>query len=237
MDNKPHDNDVQQLALPLRLMAGASFDNFFGESNRKPVAILEQMLTQRRDFFSYVYGPEGTGKTHLLCAACQFSGSGLRVIYLPLRDVTGNLADCLQGVEDFDLVCIDDIDKVAGHRDHEVALFNLYNRLKDAGHQLIVSAQVPPAALRVVMPDLLSRLSWGVVLPLKELDDQEKSEALKRRAAETGVELADEVISFIMRRSNRTLHELFDLFERLDEAAYKAQRRITVPFVKEILGW
>jgi len=234
---KPENEITQQLALPLRLMAGATFDNYFGVNNARPAAILRDMLTQRQEMFAYVYGAEGTGKSHLLCAACQYVGMDARVCYVPIDAFLHNLIDSFHGLETFDLVCLDDIDCIIGEREKELALFNLFNRIKDAGHQLIVSATKPPSGFEFVLPDLASRMGWGIVLALQGLDDQEKAEALKKRALETGVELPDEVISFIMKRSKRTLRELFELFEQLDEASYKLQRRITVPFAKDVLGW
>ncbi len=236
MSDQPLNSGGRQLALPLRLLADASFDNFRGSENRKAVVILKQMLEQRVELFGYLYGPAGTGKSHLLCAACRFMEAH-RVIYLPLMDIREELGVCFEGLEQFDLVCLDDIQVVAGNPEREAALFGLYNRLREQGRQLLVAAPEPPLALGVVMPDLASRLAWGLVVPVKALEDEEKSLALRLRAAETGVELSEDVVSFIMKRSSRSLAELFDLFDRLDEAAFKARRRITVPFVKEVLGW
>jgi DnaA-homolog protein len=116
------------------------------------------------------------------------------------------------------------------------ALFNLYNRIRDAGKLLLVAAVIGPRELPVKLPDLASRLQWGLTLQVHSLDDQDKQQALQLRARARGLELSDEVAHFIIQRLPRDMNELFWQLNRLDHASLAEQRKLTIPFVKKILG-
>ena len=86
------------------------------------------------------------------------------------------------------------------------------------------------------MPDLRSRLGWGLIYQLKVLDDQQRLQALQLRARQRGCEMPYETGRYLMRRLPRNMAALFDLLDQLDEASLVAQRKLTVPFVKSVLG-
>src|SRR3569623_871177 len=129
----------------------------------------------------------------------------------------------------------DGVDRIAGDRGWETALFHLYNRVREAGGQLVVAARGNPATLALDLPDLRSRLSWGLVLQLHELGDEDKAAALRLQAHQRSKEMPAEVASFLMRRCRRDMAALFALLDELDHASLAAQRRLTVPFVKSVL--
>ena len=137
----------------------------------------------------------------------------------------------------FDAVILDDIDTLFERSETEVALFGLYNRLKIAEKMLIVSASGPVAKQKIGLADLRSRLGAGLLLQLLRLTDNEKTCALQSRAQDKGFFLGDDVAAYIMKRSGRNLGELFAVLEKLDDASLSAKRRLTVPFVKSVLGW
>ena len=89
----------------------------------------------------------------------------------------------------------------------------------------------------LTLPDLSSRLAWGVVFQLQNLDDQDKQQMLQLRAALRGLQLPDEVARYILSRGARGMGELFTALERLDQASLQAQHRLTIPFVKRVMGW
>jgi DnaA family protein len=142
----------------------------------------------------------------------------------------------LEGWGQLDLVCIDGLDQVVGDRQWEQALFALYNELDALGGRLAVAAQYPPQHLSFTLPDLASRLCSSLVLPLVVLDETGRCEALKVRAHERGLHVNDEVAHFILRRIRQDMFSLMSVLEILDEAAITAQRRLTVPFVREVLS-
>ena len=227
----------RQLPLGLQLRASARFSNFVAGPNQELLAQLRRTASGQGERFFLCWGPAGCGKTHLLQACCQQAASEGRVVsYVSLRDAGGLSPALLEGWEQFELVCLDDLDAIAGRRDWEEALFHLYNRMRERGRSLIVSAVAAPAQLGIALPDLRSRLGWGVVYQIRALDDAQRIQALQLRAQQTGFEMPDETASYLLRRLPRDMPALFDLLERLDEASLAAQRKLTVPFVKSVLG-
>ena len=226
---------MSQLGLPLRLADHAVFASFLAEGNETLVATLERVAAGGEGGHGcWLWGVHATGKTHLLQAVCERAGD--RAAYLPLETVSEAGPEILEGMEMRDLVCIDDIDRVAGDAAWELALFSLCNRLAEAGAQLLVSAAAAPRETPVRLPDLASRLSRLAVFQVRELDDAQRASALKLRARHRGVELPDETASFMLRRSRRDMASLYQLLDKLDLEALRAQRRLTIPFVRDILA-
>lgn len=221
-----------QLPLRIGLRDSATFANFFAGDN----AAVCHTLQQGREPFVYLWGGPGSGKSHLLQAACHaVSEAGGLAIYLPLSEPEGVLPQMLEGMEQMSLVCLDDLQSVAGDAAWEQALFHLYNRLRDSGNRLIAAATAPPGALQLQLNDLVSRLGWGPVYQLAHPDDTVRSGALRLRAANRGMEMPPEVAAYLMSRASRDMHELFALLERLDEVSLAAQRKLTIPFVRELI--
>jgi DnaA family protein len=138
-------------------------------------------------------------------------------------------------MEQMALLALDDVERLAGNPAWELALFHLYNRMRDAGHRLVVAGNAPPAALGIILPDLLSRLGWGPVFQLQPLSDSEKAAALRLRAHQRGMELSAEVADYLLNHASRQMHDLFTLLERLDEGSLAAQRKLTIPFVRTFI--
>lgn len=201
------------------------------------VSYLQQSFDQSPGKNIYLWGDRGTGKSHLLQAACTLAASRQKkVIYIPLQKKAQISPELLNGMESLDLVCIDDIDKAAGDAEWELALFNLYNRLAALQKTLIVSASSSPGGLSLQLADLKSRLAAGVTWHLSNLDEKDRLLALQERAKVRGFELSDEVIDFLSRRVARDMHSLFNWLDRLDQATLVSKKKLTVPFVREILG-
>lgn len=223
----------QQLPLRIGLRDSATFANFFPGAN----AAVSHALQQLNEPFIYVWGPRGSGKSHLLQAACHaVTESGGSAAYLPMGELSAMSPQLLEGMEQMGLVCIDELDTIVGNPPWEQALFHLYNRMRDSGSRLVVAGQASPLALGLQLPDLVSRLSWGPVFQLKVLTDEEKAEALRLRATQRGIELPPDVAGYLLKHGPRDMHELFDLLDKLDEGSLAAQRKLTVPFVRTFIG-
>jgi len=225
-----------QIPLPFGKFDRFSFELFWPGSNQQVLAFLQQSLIQDHIANVYLWGEDGTGKSHLLQASCALAASRMKtVIYIPLTEKAQFAPDLLNGIELLDLVCIDDVDEVVGDPEWELALFNLYNRMFALKNSLYLSARTSPGGLDIKLPDLKSRLTAGVTWHLSNLDEKDRLLALQDRAKSRGFELSDEVIEYLSRRVARDMHSLFSWLDKLDQATLVSKKRITVPFVRELL--
>lgn len=224
-----------QLPLALRYPPEQRFRTWLGSPGAR--ARMQAVADGAHAEALFLQGSRGSGKTHLLLAACADVDAGGRIAsYLSLGRVRGRARDALQGIERASLVALDDLDALAGERDDEIALFDLHNRVRDAGVALVYAARDVPSALPLVLPDLRSRLSQCTLVPLRALDDAGRAELLRNRAAARGLDFDDAALAWMLRRCSRDLHGLSGMFERLDAASLAAQRRLTVPFLRQVLG-
>lgn len=226
---------IAQLPLALRWPRRQRFEHFHAGANAAAVAAVRALAELPGAPWVYLHGPLGSGRSHLLLAACQAaSAAGRRVQYLPLGTMHEHIG-ALRGVAGSELLAIDDLGELAGERAAEHALFDLYNRMRADGGALLFAAAAPPAQLGIGLPDLRSRLGACVQFALKPLDDRERRAVLREQAAARGVELDDAVLDWLFARYARDLNALLELLDRLDQASLAARRRITVPFLREFL--
>lgn len=232
----------QQLSLGVLLNDDATFENFYttaGSHNEEVVSLVRKQAEAVGDErFIYLWGASGSGLTHLLQAACHHAqAQGLTMQYLPLSDLAGYApAELFADLGSLDYLCIDHLNAVAGQPDWELALFNLFNNLRESGKRLLIAAVQTPRELPVQLEDLRSRLQWGLTYQVHLLNDEEKQQALQRRARARGLELSDELAHYILQRLPRDMNHLFCQLQRLDYASLAEQRKLTIPFVKKILG-
>lgn len=226
-----------QLSLAVQLRDDATLDNFLALPSVLPlVDALQAQMQSGGEAIIYLYGPRGTGKSHLLQASCHVAQA--RTLYLPLAQLREYPpSDVLQGVEQLDRLCLDDVHAVLGDADWELALFNLYNNARQRGCRLVVAGDAAPRALAVSLADLRSRLSWGIVYQLVEGDDKDKSAILQFRALRRGMSLPPAVADFIVSRAPRAMGELLAVLDQLDGASLAQQRALSIPFVKQVFGW
>lgn len=227
---------INQLTLGVGLKDEATFANYFASKNQLLVDELQKASRGFGEHVIYFCGSGGEGRTHLLQACCHEANQhGLRSVYIPLENVNDLSPDIFQGLEMLSLVCIDDLHKIAGKPLWEEAFFHAYNRIRDAGGYLIVTARVMPKALGLMMPDIVSRLTWGMLFQLQSLSDSEKLQVLMMRATRRGMTLVEDVGRYILTHCPRHMSTLFAALDALDKASLAAQRKLTIPFVKEVL--
>ncbi len=227
---------MRQLALDIKLSDYARLDTFFAGPNEPVLRAVESAATEAGRQVHWIWGREGSGRTHLLQAAVvAASERGFASAWLP-AGLDEMDASMLEGMGGLDLLCIDDVDLVAGDSSWEGALFAVFEELRANDARLLVTAAVPMVQAGFRLPDLASRLASGPTWKLQPLDDDDRLRALQLRAGWRGLELSDDVGRFLLRRANRGTGALFDLLDKLDGAALAEQRKLTVPFVKMVLA-
>ena len=227
-----------QLPLPIHQSDDETLENFYAENNLLLLNSLQKNFLQLHQQFFYLWGNKGSGKSHLLKGVCQHYLAQQRpALYVPLNKAQYFSPAVLENLEQQALVCLDDLQAVIGNAEWEVAIFDLINRVRETGRTLLImSADQSPANLPVQLPDLASRLTWGEGYQLAPLNDHQKIEVLQKAAYQRGIELPDETANFLFKRLERDMKTLFNALEKLDQASLQAQRKLTIPFVKEILA-
>jgi DnaA family protein len=225
-----------QLPLAIGFREQRSFSNFVPGTNHEVLDALRSSASGHGDWLLYLWGEPGVGKSHLLQAACCHAAHfERRAVYLPMAQMPQVPAELLSALDRLDLVCIDDVHRSGESAAWERALLRLYNRLRDTDRTLLVSANTPPAGLPIVLPDLHSRLGGGPVYQLRPLDDEAKLVALQDRARARGLSLSEEAARYLVRRARRDMDSLLEFLDRLDRASLAAQRKLTIPFIRNML--
>jgi DnaA-homolog protein len=223
---------MKQLALGVTLRANALFANYYPGPNGEVLAALRSSGADP----IWLWGGSGSGKSHLLQALCAATAGP--AAYIPLTATAAGAAlppEALRGFADCGVVCLDDVTAVAGNLDWERALFRLFNEAQESRSRLVFAARAAPRAIEWRLDDWRSRAAACVVYQVRELDEADRARALELRAEQRGLNLPAETRDYLMKRMPRDLHSLFDLLDELDEASLAAQRRLTIPFIREAL--
>ncbi|MBM3203249.1 DnaA regulatory inactivator Hda [Candidatus Woesearchaeota archaeon] len=227
---------AEQIPLHFAFDPELSFQCFHPGVDVEVVRHLQETIKGQGDWLIFLWGESGSGKTHLLNACCrEASPLGLSISYLPLTVLVDYGPQVLEGLDQQDLVCIDDLDAVVGLSNWEQALFHFFNELKGRNGLLIVSARMPPVGLPIALPDLKTRFGWGLTLRLHPLREEDKRTLLERHAHSLGLELSPQVAQFLLTHFPRDLSSQRKLLDELDQATLAAKRKLTIPFLKTCL--
>lgn len=223
-----------QVPLPFVFHGNQDFDSFFAGPNQQVIESLKALVQpDNTEHFLFIRGNSGLGKSHLLHAACRAADrTEQSTFYLPFRECTKLSPSILEGLESCRLVCVDDIDSIAGKSDWETAFFHFFNRHREKSNNLVVSATLPPQRLRIQLRDLASRLQCGLTLDIQEMGDTDKLYALILKTRQLGFSLPQEVGRFLLSRYPRDLPSLWKILETLDYASLSENRKLTIPFLK-----
>lgn len=227
---------MKQQTLALETRRGFSFSDYLCVANQQTVQLLKTFVTSASHQSVLLWGDSGLGKTHLLQASCLMAAEmGSSVHYIPLKQWISQPPTILSGLEQSDLLCIDDIDIITGHMEWEIAIFHLYNSMMERTHRLLFSARNAPHVLQLELQDLQSRLASSLILRLQDIDDEAKQKILRYRARHLGMRMPDNVSRYLMTHYNRDLPSLWMFLDKLDRETMAQQRSITLPFVKQVL--
>jgi DnaA family protein len=223
-----------QLTLSLKLEDEANFENFIDSGLN--AEILSELKGKAPMIF--LWGSTGAGRTHLLQSVCHRAlMRNEPSIYVPLSNAEKFSPEILLGIDAMDAICLDDIHAIQQKPNWEEALFKLYNKVIRSESRLIISATQSPKELKFTLADLQSRLSGLPVFKLSKLDDSGQIAVLKHRANRRGMDLSDSIAEFIWRRAQRSMHDIINVLDVLDEISLEEKRRITVPLIKKAMNW
>ncbi len=223
-----------QLPLNVQLDDSATFDNFYTVNEQLCFRLKNLVNEQEQGDFIYVWGAEQTGKTHLAQAVCHyFDENNQSAVYLPLSNSQLS-PDVLNGMDCMDLVCLDDLEAVLSDSYWQHAIFNLYNNLKLNNKKLLILTSGAPTHCLIELADLQSRLCAMEIYKLESLSDLQKQDFLQQRANNRGFEISNEIARFILSRKGRSIADLVDVLDKIDESSIALKRKVTIPLIKEI---
>ena len=228
---------TRQVPVHFEFRANQTFDDFFPGTNLEIINHLQTSIAGNGERQVFLWGQSGLGKSHLLQACCQQAQSlQLSSFYFALSSLELPDPELLTGLDKFDVVCFDNIEHIAGNQAWEMGFFNFFNLHRDQGHTLILSAACPPNEIAIQLPDLKTRLNWGLTLKIQPLCDTDRITALIFKAGQMGFEISPQAGRFLLTHYDRDLSSLWALLTKLDRASLAAKRKLTIPFLKQILN-
>jgi DnaA family protein len=242
-----------QLPLPVTLPVDENFDSFVNVGNEEVVTLLQSIVDALPDWrqasalghlsslklpLVTLLGSTAIGKSHLLFATChQLAKKSVSHLYLNMNDYRAWSYDIFEGLENLSVIALDNIHAIAGDARWEEALFDLLNRVVETQYTLVLcTSHLGPSNPAFTLPDLGSRLAWGVIYHVNQLDDAGREEAVRLRAEERGLKLSNQALQFLLHHSERDLKSLMTLLARLDTRSLQEQKRLSVAMVKRELG-
>jgi DnaA family protein len=241
--NTPYDlsylkNDFLMIQLPLRIYLDnfSTLDNFFVGHNAELIDQLMQLPKQTKQMF-YIWGASQSGKTHLAQAICHYlaqSYANKTSVYLPLNN-SHLTPKVLEGLSSIDFIFLDAIEIFEKEHEWSIALFNLFNEIKETETCLIIFSDKAPRQLSFQLKDLISRLSSMTTYKLNKVEQSFQGLFLQEQAIKMGMDINSDVIQFILNRTQRNLAHLIKIFKILNKQSLAHQRKVTIPFVKQIL--
>ncbi|MBC7917679.1 MAG: DnaA regulatory inactivator Hda [Rhodoferax sp.] len=227
---------MKQIALDIGLSTGPTVANFCAGPNTEALRHLEMWIgsseqgqdASRSPVPTYFWGPEGSGKSHLLKAAREaLREQGARIGWL---DATVHEAPEFN--EDWAAVLMDDVHLYTATQQHTA--FNWFVNAQALQRPVIAAGELAPVELRL-REDLRTRLGWGHVFGLHPLSEPERRAVLRQAADARGVFLSDEVMDYMLTRFSRDLGSLMELLGLLDGYALQTKRAITIPLIKSMM--
>jgi len=224
-----------QIPLQLEPPRPDRFEDFVEGPNAAVAQAVRHLLDEEAACL-YLSGPESSGKSHLLNALCHDARErGMAAFYIAVKHLPEEAAAGLEGLQVLDLVCVDDIEHIAGNATWERALFRCFNEVRAAGGRLLVASRQPLASIGFDLPDLASRLSWGVRQKLRAPGEDDKREIMSGRARKLHIQLPEDVREYVLKHGRRDVASLLKIVEGLKDAAFIEKRRITVPLARELM--
>jgi len=228
-----------QLALQLFNAFEQNFANFYPEQNEQVITCLRKLCAPNPLHNQiYIWGTNQSGCSHLLQATCiECANHKLSTIYLPLQQIINFDPTLLQNLEQYDLICIDDLHLLGEQNLWQEELFHLFNRAVSNNSRLLFAANCNVRNLNLQLADLTSRLNLSLVFQIKSLSDTNKIKALQLHAKQLGLQLNDEIGQFIIRHYSRNMTHLVKLLIKLDKISLQEQRKLTIPLVKKAINY
>ena len=221
-----------QIPINFSFISNKSFDNYIVGNDNLTIDFLMKFHTNPLSAIIFLIGKKSSGKSHL-CSAIKAITSKSTVF---LNEVNIDKV-CFDEISRYELLIIDNIDKIIREHDTEELLFAAINDFILNKKHILVTSTLPLDKIKFRLPDLSSRLKWDQVLTIPELTDEGKIKVLQKNAYERGWDIPNNVCDYIMSHYKRDLYFLCNCIRHIDQASLSLKKKITIPFIKKIIEY
>jgi DnaA family protein len=226
-------NRSSQIALPLTFDNQFSVDNFYAKDADFISQTIRTFIEGSGESLIGLWGGQDCGKTHLLNACARLAGQqGISFQLFNAEQLCDVEPAFFSDLAEDSLVGVDNIDLIAGHKGWEEKFYQLVNLAKNSHLRFMFTMTRKPQAVSFKLPDLKSRLLWGLLIHLPTATEEELKEILQYRAQKLGLQLGPDVIFYVLQHYSRRLSDLMELLSKLDRVSLSTQRKITIPLLK-----
>ena len=227
-------NNPKQLTFPWNKSYKSSFNSFYVDPAN--IQLISSIQTNFSSEDLYIYGVKNSGKTYILQSLCNlYSSNNKSVLFLPLKEVMTYGTEILDSIENMDLVCIDGLEEIVGISEWETAVFNLINNSLQSDCRIIFTSSMEKGAAKFSLPDLDSRVRKLERFELFPVSDDHILDALKHIANLRSINLGDNEAQYLITYTKRSISDLVQILESLDQLSMEMKRKITIPLIKELL--
>lgn len=219
---------MQQQALNLYVPPRYSFSNFISCSGNSSALEFCRRLTDpaEPEKLLYIYGPPGSGKSHLLNATGGSLGDDQKVI--SCHRLSTPFEPCGK------FLLVDDLDRLPDNTELRNSLWEVFNQHYIAGHPMLFAGRVPPRELSTVDDHLISRLLWGLVARVDVSDDDSRRMLINKLAQDRQILLPQDLADWLLTVLPRDVNSLVNATETLYRTALQRKCRITLKMAREL---
>jgi len=195
----------------------------------------------------FIYGGVGLGKTHLMQAIGQYvlaKKKNTKVIYLSSELFINEFIDAIQHnnlvkfrkrYRQADLLCIDDIQFLAGKERSQEEFFHTFNTLFDGHKQIVLSCDRPASEIANLEHRLVSRFEWGLTAELQPPAIETRLAILRKKARGMQIKLPDEIFEFLGNRIRSNVRRLEGALMRVASFASLSGKELTQEVIEHLL--
>ena len=223
-------NKIEQLTFPWSKPNNSSFNDFYFEKNN---LLVLGNLKGEEDLV--IYGSSKVGKSFLLQSLCNyFSQANKSSLYIPLKELNTHETELLDNLEKLNLVCIDDLEIIAGNNKWETAIFNLINECLLSSCRIVFCSNINPSMISFELDDLFSRIQKINKMEVYPVKSDNLTEAVRFFADLRSINIGDKEIAYLINHTKRSMGDLVTHINQLDKLSMQLKRKITIPLIKKV---
>lgn len=227
---------MQQKTFNLRDKKEQTFSTFVCQTQNILEPIYNFLATKDLERIFYLWGPSGSGKSHLLQSSNNYINKiGQKSMYIGLKNHSIIKPEIFEDLDQFSMICLDDIDMVLSENSWQEAIYHCLELSENNNIKIIVSAKNNLSETTIARPESYSRLAASYRHKIELLNEEQLFKALKIRAKLRQIPISEEVFKYISHYGPRDSKSIFKLLDKLCDESLIYQKKINQKMVREIL--